>query len=118
MVAPSIVDERPSRERQLIRFLAFALVVLVGISGLTARLVYLQFVRGQVYQAQAEQNRTVTQAIPSTRGLIYDRKGRLLVSNEPTYAIKICCRTCPSPSATKSWAGWPRSSAWMSPTST
>ena len=89
MVAPSIVDERPSRERQLIRFLAFALVVLVGISGLTARLVYLQFVRGQVYQAQAEQNRTVTQAIPSTRGLIYDRKGRLLVSNEPTYAIKI-----------------------------
>jgi len=89
VVAPSIVDERPSRERQLIRFLAFALVVLVGISGLTARLVYLQFVRGQVYQAQAEQNRTVTQAIPSTRGLIYDRKGRLLVSNEPTYAIKI-----------------------------
>ena len=89
MVAPAIVDERPARERQLIRFLAFGIVVLIGISGLTARLVYLQFDRGQVYQARAEQNRTVKQALPSTRGLIYDRKGRLLVSNEPSYAIKI-----------------------------
>ncbi len=89
MVAPAIVDERPGRERQLIRFLAFGIAVLIGVSGLTARLVYLQFVRGQVYQAQAEQNRTVKQALPSTRGLIYDRTGRLLVSNEPSFAIKI-----------------------------
>jgi penicillin-binding protein 2 len=89
VVAPAIADERPSRERQLIRFLAFGIAVLIGVSGLSARLVYLQFVRGQVYQARAEQNRTVSQAIPSTRGLIYDRTGRLLVSNEPSYAIKI-----------------------------
>ena len=89
MVAPAIVDERPARERQLVRFLAFGIVVLIGVSGLTARLVYLQFVRGQVYQARAEQNRTVTEALPSTRGLIYDRAGRLLVTNEPSYAIKI-----------------------------
>jgi penicillin-binding protein 2 len=89
VVAPAIVDDRPSRERRLIRFLAFGIAVLIGVSGLTARLVYLQFVRGQVYQARAEQNRTVTQAIPSTRGLIYDRTGRLLVSNEPSYTIKI-----------------------------
>ena len=91
MVAPTatLVDERPGRERQLIRFVVFGLVVILGISGLTARMIYLQFVRGQVYQAKAEENRTVTQSIPSTRGLIYDRKGRLLVSNEPAYAIKI-----------------------------
>ncbi len=89
MVAPAIVDERPTRERQLVRFLAFGIAVLIGVSGLTARLVYLQFVRGQVYQARAEQNRTVTEALPSTRGLIYDRKGRLLVTNEPSYTIKI-----------------------------
>ncbi len=91
MVAPAatMVDERPGRERQLVRFVVFGLVVILGISGLTARMIYLQFVRGQVYQAKAEENRTVTQSIPSTRGLIYDRKGRLLVSNEPAYAIKI-----------------------------
>ena len=87
--AGTLVDERPARERQLIRFLVFGIAVIIGVSGLTARLVYLQFVRGQVYQARAEQNRTVKQAIPSTRGLIYDRNGRLLVANEPSYAIKI-----------------------------
>jgi penicillin-binding protein 2 len=88
-VAPTLVDERPARERQLVRFIVFGLVVIIGIGGLTARMVYLQFVRGQVYQAKAEQNRTIAQSIPSTRGLIYDRKGRLLVTNEPAYAIKI-----------------------------
>ena len=50
MVAPSttLVDQRPGRERQLVRFIVFGLVVILGISGLTARMVYLQFVRGQV----------------------------------------------------------------------
>jgi penicillin-binding protein 2 len=89
VVAPSIVDERPARERQFLRFLFFGLAVLIGVGGLTARLVYLQFDRGQVFQARAEQNRTVKQAIPSTRGLVYDRDGRPLVVNEPSYAIKV-----------------------------
>ena len=34
-------------------------------------------------------NRTVAQAIPSSRGLIYDRAGRVLVKNVPTFAVKI-----------------------------
>jgi penicillin-binding protein 2 len=89
VVAPSIVDERPARERQFLRFLFFGLAVLIGVGGLTARLVYLQFDRGQVLQARAEQNRTVKQAIPSTRGLVFDRDGRPLVVNEPSYAIKV-----------------------------
>lgn len=88
-MTPLTVDERPAREFQLMRFVTFGLVVLVGLSGLTARLVYLQLVSGQTYQVKADQNRTVKQAIPSTRGLIYDRNGRVLVANEPSYAIKI-----------------------------
>lgn len=89
MVAPLVVDQRPVRERQLVRFLLFGLVALLGVSGLLTRLVYLQLVSSQTYQAQAEQNRTVKQAIPSSRGLIYDRTGRLLVANEPSYSVKI-----------------------------
>jgi penicillin-binding protein 2 len=89
VVAPLILDERPARERQLVRFLIFGLVVLLGVGGLTSRLVYLQLVRGQVSQAQVVQDRTVTQAVPSTRGVIYDRNSRLLVSNQPSYAIKV-----------------------------
>jgi penicillin-binding protein 2 len=89
VVAPLILDQRPARERQLVRFLIFGLVVLLGVAGLTSRLVYLQLVRGQASQAQVVQDRTVTQAVPSTRGVIYDRNNRLLVSNQPSYAIKV-----------------------------
>lgn len=89
MVAPLVVDQRPVRERQLVRFLLFGMVALLGVSGLLTRLIYLQLMTSQTYQAQAEQNRTVKQAIPSSRGLIYDRTGRLLVANEPSYSVKI-----------------------------
>lgn len=89
MVAPGIVDERPGRERQLVRFIAFGVVVLVAVIGLTARMVYLQLVSGTTYTQLAVSNSTFQQAIPSTRGLIYDRNGLLLVSNEPSYTVEI-----------------------------
>ena len=89
MVAPLVVDRQPVRERQLVRFLLFGVVALLGVSGLLTRLVYLQLASSQAYQAKAEQNRTVKQAIPSSRGLVYDRTGRLLVANEPSYSVKI-----------------------------
>ena len=89
MVAPGIVDERPGRERQLVRFLAFGIVALVAVVGLSARLVYLQLVNGQTYSQQAVTNSTVQQAIPSTRGLIYDRNGLPLVVNVPSYTVEI-----------------------------
>ena len=89
MVAAGLVDERPGRERQLIRFIAFGIAALLAIGGLTARLVYLQLVSGQTYQQLATSNSTFQQAIPSTRGLIYDRNGLLLVANLPSYTVEI-----------------------------
>ena len=84
-----MVDERPGRERQLVRFIAFGIAALIAISGLTARMVYLQLVSAQTYQKLAVSNSTFQQAIPSTRGLIYDRNGLLLVANLPSYSVKI-----------------------------
>jgi len=89
VVAPGIVDERPERERQLVRFLAFGIIALVAICGLTARMVYLQLVNGQTYQQAATTNSTVQQEIPSTRGLIYDRNGLPLVENLPSYTVEV-----------------------------
>ena len=89
MVAPGIVDERPERERQLVRFLAFGIIALVAICGLTARMVYLQLVNGQTYQQAAVNNSTFQQEIPSTRGLIYDRNGLPLVENLPSYTVEV-----------------------------
>jgi penicillin-binding protein 2 len=75
--------------RSLSRFLVFVLIVIIGVSGLTARLFYLQIVDGGRYVALATKNRTVLEAIPSTRGLIFDRKGRPLVTNVATFAVKL-----------------------------
>lgn len=83
------LDGRPTRERSTARYVAFALVVLVGIGVLTARLAYLQIARAADFASLATGNRTVVQAIPSSRGLIYDRTGRVLVTNIPTYAVKV-----------------------------
>ena len=81
----------PSREpeRRPIRFAAFGLATVLVFSLLTARLGYLQITNGHVYAARAEANRTVSISIPSPRGLIYDRQGRLLAASVATYSVKI-----------------------------
>ena len=44
---------------------------------------------GPTLAAQVEEQRTAEKAIPAPRGLIYDRKGRPLVTNVATFAVKI-----------------------------
>ena len=85
----TIPGDRPTADRRILRFIAFGVVVVLAVSGLTARLFYLQITHVDAFVQKATQNRTVAQAIPSTRGLIYDRSGNPLVVNDPTYVIKI-----------------------------
>jgi penicillin-binding protein 2 len=82
-------DGRTLPQRRMARFIVFALIVVLAVGTLTARLFYLQVVDGQELSAIAARNRTVLEAIVAPRGLIYDRTGRLLVSNVPTYAVKV-----------------------------
>jgi penicillin-binding protein 2 len=77
------------RDRRPIRFLIFGIVTILLFGLLTTRLAYLQINSGPQLAARAEAQRTAERAIPATRGLIYDRKGRLLVSNVATWAVKI-----------------------------
>ena len=77
------------RDRRPIRFLTFGIVMVLIFGVLGARLAYLQIDRGEAYAARAEANRTVEESIPAPRGLIYDRKGRLLVNNVATWAVRI-----------------------------
>ncbi len=76
-------------ERRLARFVAFGAVAGLVFVVLGARLFYLQIVRGGEFGAIADRNSRVEEAIPSSRGLIYDRTGRLLVQNVPTFSVKI-----------------------------
>ena len=83
------LDEQPRPVRQLSRFLAFGFVILLAVSGLTARLFYLQIIDGGRFATLSTRQRTVEEAIVSPRGLIYDRAGRVLVTNVPTFAVKV-----------------------------
>jgi len=83
------IGSRPAPERSLSRYLVFGLAIVLGVGTLTARLFYLQITNGTEYSAISNRQRTVLEPIPAPRGSIYDRNGRLLVKNVPTYAVKI-----------------------------
>jgi penicillin-binding protein 2 len=83
------LEERSPRAGLLPRFIVFGLIVVLIVAALSIRLFYLQVGNGGYYTGLADSNRIVLQAIPSTRGLIYDRTGRQLVQNVPTFTVKI-----------------------------
>jgi penicillin-binding protein 2 len=88
-VVTEYLDRRVEPARRLSRFLVFALAAILAMSALTARLFYLQITNGVEYSALAEQNRTALQSVPAPRGLIFDRKGRPLVTNAAMYSVKV-----------------------------
>jgi penicillin-binding protein 2 len=83
------VARLPADDRSPIRFVAFALVVILAASVLLVRLFALQIAGGGRFSTLAETNRSTPQAIPATRGVIYDRNGVPLVTNVPAYSVKI-----------------------------
>jgi penicillin-binding protein 2 len=79
----------PSADRRILRFVAFAVAVVLGVGTLTARVVQLQVVQGGQFADLSAKNSRVLQAVPSARGLITDRNGQVLVSNVPSFSVKI-----------------------------
>ncbi len=80
-----IEDLRQAGSRlEVLRYLALAIFFI-----LAGRLWYLQVMNKQVYADRAEMNRTRVLPIPARRGNVFDRKGRLLASSQPSYNIVI-----------------------------
>ena len=78
-------------ERQLfatrVVLCAVAGVLLLGI--VVARLVQLQVIEYEQFEEKAQGNRFRIEAIPPNRGLIFDRRGRVLAENLPTYQLEL-----------------------------
>jgi len=72
-----------------IRLAICAIVILLCFGTLLARLYYLQVMQYQHYQTLAENNRISLVPIVPTRGLIYDKKGKLLATNFFSYTLEI-----------------------------
>src|SRR6516162_4540772 len=66
-------------------FLAF--VILVAASTLLARLIWLQLLQNNYYQARAVENSTRVTFLRAPRGIIYDRHGNLLATNKQTLSM-------------------------------
>ncbi len=82
-------ERRSADKRSPIRFVVFGLVVVLLSSILGVRLFMLQVANNVHFASLAATNRAVDQAVISTRGVIYDRAGLPLVSNVPSYTVKI-----------------------------
>ena len=65
------------------------LIVVLSISGLAWRYYTLQIVQYDRFLTQSDRNRVRLEPITPKRGLIFDRKGRLLASNEPSHRLSV-----------------------------
>jgi penicillin-binding protein 2 len=90
MTAPllDLHDAPPPRQRLVFRFGVFGLIVVLAVGVLTTRLFSLQ-VRGGALPGSVVEARLTAQPIKSPRGLIYDRAGRVLAFNVPSYVVRV-----------------------------
>ncbi len=63
------------------------LIVVVCFAALVARLIYLQVVQGEAYYQRSTSNFIKERDWPAVRGQLRDRKGRVLVENDPAYSV-------------------------------
>ncbi|HOB87678.1 MAG TPA: penicillin-binding protein 2, partial [Bacillota bacterium] len=70
-----------------VRFVFIAVIVVFVL--LSARLAYLQILRHDYYWYRSEMNRFTKITLPAPRGEIYDRDGKLLVSNRPGFVVSL-----------------------------
>jgi len=79
----------PPRTRLGARFAVFGLIMVLVVGLLTSRLFYMQVVSGGYYAGLADDQSSTDQPIAAARGLIYDRAGRPVAINVPSYVVRV-----------------------------
>jgi penicillin-binding protein 2 len=82
------------------RSIVAAIVIVLLVFLLIARLAWLQIFHQQHYKTLSENNRVNILPIPPTRGLIYDRNGVLLAQNIPSFTLELVPEHIPDLNAT------------------
>jgi penicillin-binding protein 2 len=80
-----------TQERDLFRSRIFtaAFLVVTCFLILFARYIHLQIQQYDYFSTESNKNRIKLQAIPPTRGYIYDRNGILLADNHPIFTVMV-----------------------------
>jgi penicillin-binding protein 2 len=78
-------------EQQLFegRAIAAAVIMVIALGSVIARLVWLQVVQYDYFSALSQGNRIKVEPIPPNRGLILDRNGLPLATNAPSYQLEL-----------------------------
>lgn len=82
-------DKRRENAINQSRITVALLAVVVALVALVWRYYALQIESYQQYLTQSERNRVRLEPVPPKRGLILDRRGRLLATNAPTHRLSI-----------------------------
>ncbi len=69
------------------KILTYTIIFLISV--IFFRLIQLQIIKSSYYKKISEENRIHPVALIAPRGVIYDREGRALVSNRPSYTISV-----------------------------
>ena len=69
------------------RYKLFLIVGLIGFLALGFRLWYLQIIKGEEFSRFSKHNRIRIREIPASRGMILDRRGRILIDNRPSFEV-------------------------------
>jgi len=85
----SIKDHHSERRLFIGRVILTSVIGFLLLSTVIARLVQLQVFDYEVLAAQSQGNRVRIEAVPPIRGLVFDRRGRVLAENLPAYQLEL-----------------------------
>ena len=86
----SPIKDHHSERRMFVGRVIFASVLAVILLGIViARLVQLQVVDYEFFEERSLGNRVRMEAVPPIRGLVFDRRGRILAENVPAYQLEL-----------------------------
>ncbi len=69
------------------RYKPFLIAALIGFLVLALRIWHLQIIKGEEFSRLSKHNRIRIREIPASRGMILDRRGRILVDNRPSFDV-------------------------------
>ena len=88
LIAP-IKDHHSEQRLFVSRVILSSVIAVVLIGVVVARLVQLQVFDYELFAEKSAGNRVRIEALPPTRGLIFDRRGRILAENLPAYQLEL-----------------------------
>ncbi len=78
------------------RAITAGLLVVILFGGIVGRMIHLQVLDHEHFTTLAQDNRVKLIPLPPTRGLIYDRRNRLLALNRPAFNLEIIPEAVPN----------------------